>query len=69
VDATAGVRTFGETTTITLNLDNPVLGIDGTPEDEGHWGPMTAYLYVNINDGDGTYLDDPRAGPGVFDPL
>ena len=50
---------FGETTTITLKLDNPVLGIDGTPEDEGYWGPMTAYLYVNINDGDGTYLDDP----------
>jgi len=49
----------GETTTITLNVGSPVLGIDGTPAYEGSWGPLNAYLWVNISDGDGIYLDDP----------
>jgi len=49
---------LGETTTITLNLDSPVVGIDGTPAHDRGWAASYSHLWVNINDGEGLYLDD-----------
>ncbi|MBN1152294.1 MAG: hypothetical protein JXA58_03710 [Dehalococcoidia bacterium] len=49
---------FGETTTITLNLHSPVVGIDGTPAHDRGWAASYATLWVNINDWEGLYLED-----------
>lgn len=49
---------FGETTTITLNLHSPVVGIDGTPAHDRGWAASYAHLWVNINDWEGLYLED-----------
>lgn len=49
---------FGETTTITLTVHSPVVGIDGTPVHDRGWGASYAHLWVNITDGADVYIDD-----------